>query len=159
MIIILYLKSKAFCFGFNQCPLKVLCYGMCTNWLTDCSPSPWETFTRTRRHHCRASARNLDLSLALTWLLSRGEFFYSAKAYRCLDFSTERPVAFTSIVVRLVKKHVTFDNNYITFDLAPGTRFELSISQSRNWASAISTLWWIPKTFRPKSVRVFSRYL
>ena len=69
-----------------------------------------------RRHHCRASARNLDLSLALTWLLSRGEFFYSAKAYRCLDFSTERPVAFTSIVVRLVKKHVTFDNNYITFD-------------------------------------------
>lgn len=45
-----------------------------------------------------------------------GVFFYSAKAYRCLDFSTERPVAFTSIVVRLVKKHVTFDNNYITFD-------------------------------------------
>ena len=45
-----------------------------------------------------------------------GSFFNSAKVYRCLDFSTERPVAFTSIVVRLVKKHVTFDNNYITFD-------------------------------------------
>ena len=99
-----------------------------------------------RRHHCRASAWNLDLSLALTWLLSRGSFFIVPKP---TAVSTSQP---TDPWLNLLLYYRTLGEE--TCDVwqqlyyiwhGPGTRFELSISRSRNWASAISTLWWIPK--------------